>query len=88
MARCEDCIHYEVCYDRSYSADWCKVRSEVEKHCEYFKDDSCLKKQIPGKWVMGKPLVFEYHCSKCKFTSNIRYKFCPNCGADMRGKKR
>lgn len=48
MARCGDCIHYEVCYDRSYSADWCKVRNEVEKHCEYFKDDSCFVK-LPCK---------------------------------------
>jgi len=41
-----------------------------------------------GKWIADNHDFWV--CSNCKFPSeahgaNILYKFCPNCGADMRG---
>lgn len=53
-----------------------------------------------GKWIYGEDEygIDGYHCDKCgffvpwdyahKFINYIEdYKFCPNCGADMRGEQ-
>ena len=46
-----------------------------------------------GKWLAdNRPGGGFWVCSCCKFPSeafaaNVLYKFCPNCGADMRGEK-
>lgn len=46
-----------------------------------------------GEWIPLKDMVKGdtiYHCSKCWTKTGKRrrkrYNFCPNCGADMRGK--
>ena len=45
-----------------------------------------------GYWIAPKyyPTQFTYTCSKCgyKQSFNGKFKFCPNCGADMRGEQR
>lgn len=40
-----------------------------------------------GKWIMNKTSARgrNYTCTNCKKVSRNKYKFCPNCGADMRG---
>ena len=44
-----------------------------------------------GKWICITKSTFpqyqpdEYKCSECSGPSNIKYYFCPHCGADMRG---
>ena len=46
-----------------------------------------------GKWLLDNiPGGGFWVCSVCKFPSeafaaNVLYKFCPSCGADMRGKQ-
>ena len=44
-----------------------------------------------GHWIAPKyyPTQFTYTCSKCgyKQSFNGKFKFCPNCGADMRGER-
>ena len=46
-----------------------------------------------GKWLAdNRPGGGFWVCSCCKFPSeafaaNVLYKFCPNCGADMRGEQ-
>ena len=51
-----------------------------------------------SKWIIQeiydmflKEFVYEYKCSECKATERTldrkSWKFCPNCGADMRGEK-
>lgn len=44
-----------------------------------------------GKWlieyhdsILGRRAEIKY-CSECRQVSPFRHKFCPNCGADMRG---
>ena len=44
-----------------------------------------------GHWIAPKyyPTQFTFTCSKCgyKQSFNGKFKFCPNCGADMRGEQ-
>lgn len=46
-----------------------------------------------GEWKyynysdINNPYVGWYECSVCKQYEHIEHKFCPNCGADMRGNK-
>ena len=50
-----------------------------------------------GKWEChySRPNVYEdlyWHCSECGYKNdnqyaNVYHKFCPNCGADMRGEQ-
>ena len=40
-----------------------------------------------GKWIIREPIHMHSICSCCGFYNAIDpyYKYCPNCGADMRG---
>lgn len=40
-----------------------------------------------GKWIIREPIHMHSICSCCDFYNAINpyYKYCPNCGADMRG---
>ena len=52
---------------------------------------SAQPKRKTGRWLPdNRPGGGFWVCSCCKFPSeafaaNVLYKFCPNCGADMRG---
>ena len=39
-----------------------------------------------GEWVNTSPHDDKGECSYCCSVSNKYYNFCPNCGADMRGR--
>lgn len=55
-----------------------------------------VRENVKGEWITeyepnGKPYCF--HCSACdddfRFIAiTTAYDFCPNCGADMRGKNK
>ena len=42
-----------------------------------------------GKWTIydRHTIPYQYICSECGAYHRARYDFCPNCGADMRGKE-
>lgn len=47
-----------------------------------------------GEWINKRTMVHdgEFYCSACDFVLDtfmqaVFYNFCPNCGADMRGRK-
>ena len=40
-----------------------------------------------GKWGNTSPYDSDAECSLCCYLSRKYYNFCPNCGADMRGKE-
>lgn len=83
--RCEDCIHEKVC--------------EGYSNCE--EAGLCEPKRPHGEWEIDSEYGRIYHlfCSECKkdvedyisgsenWWLNSVPKFCPNCGADMRGEK-
>ena len=40
-----------------------------------------------GLWKIHDAVRHLYRCSECQSIMQIRFNFCPNCGADMRGKE-
>lgn len=56
-----------------------------------------LKKKKSGKWMWipyeDNPEIGNWHCSQCFFMpaafnlAKKHLRFCPNCGADMRGEE-
>lgn len=38
-----------------------------------------------GEWKYYNYYAGWYECTVCKQYEHIKHKFCPNCGADMRG---
>lgn len=49
------------------------------------------RKQIEGEWVVKFRSTFpqyepsEYECSICRYKGTVLHKYCPNCGARMKG---
>lgn len=41
---------------------------------------------VRGTWVYDDEDIYP-HCSECLTQENGRRNFCPNCGADMRGRE-
>lgn len=67
----------------SYCGKWKKWADKDERNL------SMKREQETGKWIVEGQ---EVYCSKCKKISGYNWngasafsKFCPNCGADMRG---
>ena len=83
--KCKSCIHYEVC-------EWCPSYDDC--------DNSYMEKRPHGEWIKYIRCI---ECSVCKNKffaedenencqdydpcTDLRFNFCPNCGADMRGDK-
>jgi len=75
-----------------------KARIYVEETVKTMYDrivelPSAQPERKKGRWLPdNRPGGGFWVCSECKFPSeafaaNVLYKFCPNCGADMRGEK-
>lgn len=100
MATCYDCVHYCACSDAGDSGFSC-LKEDVSK-CKHFVRSADVVERKRGEWI-AKPQEFyidttDWMCSVCKeefcpidmvqddFFKMM--KFCPNCGADMRGGER
>ena len=88
---CDDCkLVYDSCKCMITGSriDW--EKSEIER-----LSDCPLKESQTGHWIgIDEEPHEDYECDVCghvvsTWTANIKpqeeYKFCPNCGADMRG---
>lgn len=79
----------EPCYQTTSCLD-CKMYDK-EKHncprfCEVIREIAKENQRPQGEWVKIGELGLAYKCNKCEEVSVIPENFCPNCGADMRGK--
>lgn len=89
MPKCKDCIHYTICIAKNPLV-------KIE-YCYQFKNKADFVEVKHGEWIPVTYTYFglkRYECSECKNDEywQKRYiehkeKFCPNCGADMRGCK-
>ena len=97
---CEDCVSrqavlelIEDCNSDGLKGIFCSY-NDGKRFEAYIKDlPSVAPKEKTGKWIDSKDwkerhydsINFRKRCSLCNGTGNIQDKFCPNCGADMRG---
>ena len=86
---CKLCFHYDVCYAAR------RIPERAEGCSKYAAG---VQEVRHGEWMPVTYTYFglkRYECSECRDDEfwQKRYlehkeKFCPNCGADMRGDKR
>lgn len=79
----KNCIHYPVCELKKY--DFANI-----DECMYYAEE-----RPKGKWIdhSDETILFggvtytpPFTCSECGKTAlNEPWRYCPNCGADMRG---
>ena len=91
-----EALKKEFCKDIMGGLNWERIIDNaptVEIFCHYQYDGEvkepcveapCLNCERPhGKWLTETIDGF-VRCSECKWVDILNYKFCPNCGADMR----
>ena len=76
---CKDCIHNGVCYLQ-------EVCSDIEEQLEEFGCEDYRQRITYGEWIICSDGYYPY-CSVChnEPQSGKLTKFCPNCGAEMKG---
>ena len=58
---------------------------EVKSHCLVELELVPSADRPQGEWI-DDDFVGQYRCSECDYYAIDEYDYCPNCGADMRGK--
>ena len=77
---CKDCIHSGLCYKEN---DY----ENFPDRCGNFISDKVLEEKSKGEWIFDKENSFTidmFKCSICGCFGDTHFKFCPDCGADMR----
>ena len=80
------------CYDEGYcrmDGKLCDLECGSYKESEIFYEAG-YRKQSEGEWEKRDFIVFDfvktaYRCTSCNTTWDAPTKFCPNCGAKMKG---
>ena len=77
---CTDCKEYDQ--EKHCCHRW---SSKIRETAEEIKQCKLEELRPQGRWISDYRTC---KCSVCNFTTVIdTYNFCPNCGADMRGKE-
>ena len=93
---CKECIHNGVCHIQEMSTGLEHEEYLREFGCEDFKNESDYAEVKHGEWLLLDDCANEgVYCSVCHkkvyraeyANQKLKSKFCPNCGADMRGEK-
>ena len=80
------CRHQNVCTDVCKPISACDALRYAERAVE-----AGYCKQSEGEWISNELGGYKYafYCSECGWVDgypfNDRHKFCPNCGAKMKG---
>ena len=96
LIRREDAIDYFVTNIGFVDADGYTVDDYDERLSIWTERFSCIPSAEPeqrkGKWMIHSNYLDRLICSECTGQFNVwhweskQMNFCPNCGADMRGK--
>ena len=78
MERCKDCIHYEVCeLYKTLGAYF------INKDCGFFRNKVQHRESI---WIKYGNKRTCQNCDYSFWSSGQEFKYCPDCGAKMKGK--
>ena len=81
---CEDCISREYILSKAHCC--CDDLADDEPCCvdvDDIKNAPSVQPMRPkGEWLKDE---YGIYCSNCQNGNVVGYKFCPCCGADMRG---
>ena len=99
---CEDAISRQAVNEiMGYVVDyWREHAIDIEPHeikdtvIEQFEYTAKQLNELPpvsptrktGKWFKSSQYS-NWYCNRCNYETGMRPKFCPNCGADMRGEE-
>lgn len=94
MQRCEDCVHYGVCYQQEVTNDINEWLDEFG--CDNYKPTADVAEVKYGEWIhtdKAKHWTGKDECSECTYHTWDRddlshLNYCPNCGAKMNGGKK
>lgn len=84
VVRCGECRYVETVLCPFHQGNFCYTNAD---YCSKGTSDANI---IKGAWV---ELIYdgikktEYRCNVCGFSQNVMSKYCPSCGAYMRGGK-
>ena len=78
-------------YGMGQRSEWCHIKKTIEK-----LPSADVRENVRGKWITdhlvstGGGTYPVLRCSECENQEPMLMakKFCPNCGADMRGKSK
>ena len=76
----------ESIYMSGCALDW-EERNDIAEQLY----NAGYRKQSEGEWIIKWKSTIpqyepsEYQCSNCELTRSVKHKFCPNCGAKMKG---
>ena len=79
MKPCEDCVSKKAAVKAVRDNDWAQAIFTIA-HLP-----PVTPERTRGMWVEheGNPTMSCNECSVCNGWSNIKYAYCPHCGADM-----
>ncbi len=74
-----------------------QLKGDITENCATFsnqweKDEEAISVAISalenkGEWIYQQGIVpYKWRCNKCEKMFKTDFNYCPNCGADMRGK--
>lgn len=83
MARCLNCIHFDVCDTDRHE------KERLYGDCRDFLNDADVEEVKHGKWeiVKGSNGREKMVCTACRHQQDLHstFTYCPNCGAIMHG---
>lgn len=89
MAKCEDCIHDDVCGETDAFRLSINCNKNAEKCCKHFGDRNNYEEVRYGEWKeivkdigKGRTLT-HYKCSLCGVYISEKSNWCYHCGAKM-----
>lgn len=65
----------------------CLKTGKADEIIKILIEENILPPIPQGEWINTSPYDDKGECSLCCYLSKKYYNFCPNCGADMRGKE-
>ena len=77
MARCEECVHYEIC---EIMHDQYGISKVHPSQCGYYRNAADVVEVRHGEWMDG---FSRQICSVCLYRGCKAFNYCPNCGAKM-----